>query len=435
MLSAAILLAVVWKVAEQRVERNSRALAIQLREDMTDEFRDEGMADLTRLVRTRAADPADRDLVLLLVDARGRVLAGNIAEWPPSVPLDSRYRQISLFRNDRAAPERMGVIGTRLDGGARLLSGYVLEDEAALFRLLGEVLTIAMLLGLLLAGIGAAITIKLVTSRIRVLEQTSSAVAAGLLSRRVPEQGTGDAFDLLGSSINNMLERIEHLVSELQVVTEGLAHDLRSPLTRLQVNLDRLSAGELDPGARAALDKAAAEAKLVLRIVATALEIARVEAGAGRERFTRIEVAPLLGDLAELYGPAFEEMGHRLEVSAEPLTLRADRALLSQSLGNLLENAIVHAVPGRVTLGAKQAGDRVLLFVADRGPGIPEHQREQAMQRFGRLDPARHGQGTGLGLSLVQAVARLHGGSFRLEDAGGGLRGVIDLPLNAGPDE
>ncbi|GAA4037058.1 ATP-binding protein [Sphingomonas rosea] len=431
--SAAILVVGIWQLVEQRIDAGTRTLVDELRDDLLTTYRAEGANGLKAVVEARSTMPDDKDLALLLVDAQGRRLAGNIAAWPPTIRADGSFQHAALFRADREAPEQMLLVGTRLADGARLLNGYVVDDEAQLTEIVGEVLTGAMLLGLLLAAAGAFIITRLVTSRIRSFEQTSRAVAGGALSQRVPDRGSGDAFDRLGGSINFMLERIEHLVSELRLVTDGLAHDLRSPLTRLRANLERVSARTDDPEAQADLAKADGETRLLLRIVTTALEIARLEAGAGRERFAPVDPAALLLDLEDLYGPVAEEKGFTLTVEGSAPAIAADRQLLSQALGNLIENALRYAEPGALSLSVAETPHGTAFAVSDRGPGIAPDQRDLALARFGRLDPARHGHGAGLGLALVNAIAHLHGGELLLEDAEPGLRATILVARNPQP--
>jgi signal transduction histidine kinase len=249
----------------------------------------------------------------------------------------------------------------------------------------------------------------------------------------VPVTGSGDAFDALGGAINTMLDRIQSLVSELRLTTDGLAHDLRSPVTRLKAALDRAMLETEDPVAVAALESVASESEALLDMLSTALLISRTQAGIGREQLHAIDVQAFLLDLSEVYGPLAEDQDFTIAVEAEPgLTLNLHRQLASQAIGNLIENALRYAEGGKqITLSAARKGETVELAVADDGPGIPPDRHAEALRRFGRLDPSRHSGGSGLGLSLVEAVARLHGGEVALEDNRPGLRVVLRLPVLA----
>lgn len=220
-----------------------------------------------------------------------------------------------------------------------------------------------------------------------------------------------------------MLEQIEALVGELRLVTDSLAHDLRSPITRLQVALAEVAAAP-DPSARTAgLARAQAEAGKLDAMLAMGLQISRLEAGIGRERFQRVRLDELIEDIAEIYGPAVEEGGFAISVECTAgLEAVINRELVGQAIGNLLDNALNHAVGGdTIRLVAAREGDGIAIDVIDNGPGIPANGRAEALRRFGRLDPARGRPGSGLGLSLVAATARLHGGTVELRDAAPGL--------------
>jgi signal transduction histidine kinase len=252
------------------------------------------------------------------------------------------------------------------------------------------------------------------------------------MSRRVGLRRTGgDAFDRLGARVDGMLERIERLVSELRVVTDSVGHDLRSPLMRLRSRAEQAAAAA-DPAQRdTALTGVLAEADIMLRMLSTLLEISRAEAGR-TGTFQRVDLAEILEELGELYAPVVEDAGATLsvELPAEPLSARpVHRELLSQALANLIDNALKYAPGTQIRLSlARTPGGGIALSVADEGPGIAEADRAAALARFGRLDDARGQSGAGLGLALVDSVARLHNGRLSLGDNSPGLVAAIDLP-------
>jgi signal transduction histidine kinase len=241
--------------------------------------------------------------------------------------------------------------------------------------------------------------------------------------------GSGDTFDQLALTLNAMLDRTETLISELRIVTDGLAHDLRSPLTRLKVRLDRAET-EQNPAARStAIALANEEADRLLAMLTTALQISRAEAGIGQDHFETVDLSALAHDLAELYAPLIEDRGFELQTDISPdVAVRAHRELMVQAIGNLIDNAMKYgASPILFMVG--QTATHAWVEVSDKGIGIPPTQRAEALRRFGRLDPSRTGFGAGLGLSLVQAVARLHGGTIELGDAKPGLIIRLSIPL------
>ncbi len=251
----------------------------------------------------------------------------------------------------------------------------------------------------------------------------------GDLSVRVPhDEDSNDAFSELAAAINLMLVRIEALVAELRVVTDSLAHDLRSPLTRLRATIDRAMRETDDEVALSALERVGAEAETLLAMLATALQISRAEAGIGRDRFVPTDLGRMIEDLAEVYGPLAEERGFTLSTEGEAHGV-VHRELVGQALANLVDNAMKYGRPGGIIrLSVHPTQGQVTLAVDDDGSGIPEAQRAEALRRFGRLDPARQPGGAGLGLALAAAVARLHGGTILLRDNAPGLSVRLELP-------
>ncbi|HWK36410.1 sensor histidine kinase, partial [Sphingomonas sp.] len=280
-------------------------------------------------------------------------------------------------------------------------------------------------------GGGLALT-RYVTRRIDGVATTADAVAAGDLARRVVvAERHGDAFDRLGARVNAMLDRIERLMGELRIVTDSVAHDLRSPIARLRARAEAALAAD-DPTQRdAALAGLVTETDIVTRMLAVLLEISRSEV-ATRSGFADAAPAELLTALAELYEPLAEEDGAALTlaIDADVPAMPLHRELLSQALANLVDNALRHGGEGApIVLRLAASGDEVRFQVEDRGPGIPADQQAEARRRFGRLDPARSKPGAGLGLALVEAVARLHGGRLDLANNAPGLIAAIVLPV------
>lgn len=286
---------------------------------------------------------------------------------------------------------------------------------------------LAMAVALIFAGLAGVIAARMIERRLGRTVATADAVAAGDLTRRVPLGGGNDAFEALARAINAMLDRIAALVGELKLATDGLAHDLRAPLTRLRATLERALAAAPDEAGRATILRAMEEGERLLAMLDTALRITRAEAGLGREAFGAVDIHAMLDGLADMFGPLAEDRGMSVTVApGEPIAVNANREMLGQALANLVDNALKYGA-GAITLSAETGPREVTISVADEGRGIPPEAREDALKRFGRLDAARHEGGAGLGLSLVAAVAHLHGGTLTLGDNAPGLIATMTI--------
>lgn len=432
-------LTVIHRFTETMLLSDARTAAEVARDDFAQEYRQEGEAGLVRAIQDRLAVRDDRNFVVLLKGAEGTPVVGNLKQWPATVGDTESWRRISLFREGGTAAEEMGLVTTRLPGGRVLLTGEVLEAQVQLARASRTAFLYALLAGILAAALVAAFAAWILSRRVDAFARAASAIASGRLDARVERDESGDAFDRLGVSINAMLERIEGLVRELRMVTDSMAHDLRSPVSRLKAVLEQALRRSRDTDTAAALAGAIDETDSLHRLLDTALEISRTEAGIGRDQFTRFGLHSMLDDIAEVYGPLAEERGFTIAVDTPAdLEVIAHRDLLQRALSNLVDNALKYADGGSlIRIGASIAtGGSIDLTVADDGPGLSEADRARAAQRFVRLDPARGGAGAGLGLSLVQTIAHLHGGELRLEKGHlGGLSAGLTLPIAAGAPE
>ena len=261
--------------------------------------------------------------------------------------------------------------------------------------------------------------------RIDAINRSSHAILAGDMKRRMPVSGSGDEFDQLARNLNDMLDRIELLMSGMRNVGNDIAHDLRSPISRLRSRLEVTLLKAQDTATyRATLEESVSEIENILATFNAILDIALAESGALRDDFEDLDLGHLVADVAELYEPLAEESGSPLEVETAPdLAVRGNRHLLSQALANLLDNAVKYgAGQGVIKVMVAKSGDGLEVSVADHGPGIPAEQRDEVLKRFVRLEGSRSAPGSGLGLALVAAVAHLHGWELRLDDNEPGLR-------------
>ncbi|MBD3732672.1 MAG: HAMP domain-containing histidine kinase [Sphingopyxis sp.] len=412
-------LTVIHRFTAATILADARTAAEVARDDFAEEYRQEGETGLVRAIRDRLAARDDRNFVVLLKGPGGGAIVGNLKQWPATLGDNERWRRISLFREGGTAAEEMGLVTRRLGTGHVLLTGEVLEAQAQLARASQAAFLYALAAGILIAAVVAALAAWILSRRVDAFARAASAIASGKLDARVERDETGDAFDRLGTSINAMLDRIEALVGELRMVTDSMAHDLRSPVSRMKATLEQALGRTRDPNATAALAGAIDEADSLHRLLDTALEISRAEAGIGRDQLARFALAPLLDDLAEVYGPLAEDEGFAISVDAPAeLELIAHREMLLRALSNLIDNALKYADGGSaIRLSAVRDGTDVEIRVADDGPGIAEEQIGEAAKRFVRLDPARGGSGAGLGLSLVETIAHMHDGRMTIARA------------------
>ena len=327
---------------------------------------------------------------------------------------------------------------TLLAGLLALMSNFAVvgfihwRTHAQLLDALEDSLPIAALLALLLGLVCGGIVAKYVEYRIRDIVAVADRITPRDMSQRVPLSGTGDAFDRLAQQVNAMLDRIGALMGELRLLTDSLAHDLRSPVSRLR-SAAHAAAETSDPDEREELlTSTIRQADALMRILTTVLEISRSEALTGREQFAWFDTTELAAELTEMYEPLAEERGAelRFEPPGQPIALFGHRQLLAQAISNLIENALRYGhAGGEIIVRVGQAGKQALIEVADRGPGIPEEQRGEARRRFGRLDSSRSDEGAGLGLALAESIAHLHQGQLVLADNAPGLLIGLQLPL------
>ncbi|GAD50508.1 putative two-component histidine kinase [Caenibius tardaugens NBRC 16725] len=419
----------VQQASKRVLDAEQHELVRELQDELMAAWHAGGEPELRQIIEARLETTHGGAEVILYARPDGKPIAGNLGAWPTVIAPRADWRSIDLYRTDGERPERMGVVAMRLPDGSRLLTGHVIEANLRLVRVNREAILLALLAGLAMSLLGALIMGRLISRKIQTVAATANMVGDGTLSERVVTDGSGDAFDALGRSINAMLDRIEALVSQLRLLTDGLAHDLRSPVTRMKSLIERAIVDTRDTATLSTLERVSAEVETLLGMLSTALQISRAESGIGRDRFAEIDVAALLDDLVEIYGPLAEDMGFTLQTDVRgPIRTRLHREFVSQAIGNLIENALKYAENGnRIVLGASVSAGQVVLTVADNGPGIPADRHEEALKRFGRLDPARHIAGSGLGLALVEAVARLHNGGIALSDNAPGLCVALSL--------
>jgi signal transduction histidine kinase len=356
---------------------------------------------------------------------QGTRLAGEI----PAVGAQRGWLRLTAV--DQGETKQLLAYAEELPGGVVVAVGDDLRRirlaEAAILRAFAWGVSATILL-----GVGGGIWLsQLFLYRVDAISRTAEAIIDGDLTQRIPLRGTGDDLDRLAETLNNMLDRMGKLLESVRQASNNIAHDLRTPLSRLGQRLeDARAQARSAADHQLALDGAKAEVDALLGTFSALLRIAEVEAGAQRTAFRRVDLSTVAATVAEAFTPSAEDAGHRLIAEvARGIAVHGDRELLTQMLVNLVENALRHTPPGtRVRLLLRAQAGLAVLAVEDNGPGVPEAEHQFVLRRFYRLDHSRSTPGSGLGLSLVAAVAELHGAALRLEDAQPGLRVVVCIP-------
>jgi signal transduction histidine kinase len=404
--------------------------------ELAERFDSNGIRGLVTALENRALRPGSN--LYLIATPAGQGLAGNVGSLEPGVLDRAGWAETTYRRLDETdiAEHRALVRVTQLSGGFRLLVGRDLEERRRVFGVVASAARWSFLIVIVLGLGGGVLVARRVLARIDAMTGTTQRIMAGDLSERLPVGRSGDELDRLAENLNAMLERIEALMRGLKEVSDNIAHDLKTPLTRLRNRAEEALARSSDEADyRAALERTLDESDALIRTFNALLMIARAESGQARGDMTDFDAADVARGIHELYEPLAEEDGLALSVQAEPAPLHGNRELISQALANLVENAVKYGKPASgqaqaamITIRSEMDGDAVKLSVADRGPGIPEADRARAVERFVRLEASRTLPGSGLGLSLASAVATLHGGGLRLSDNNPGLCATLVLP-------
>lgn len=401
-------------------------------------YRFGGLRRLVTSVERRSRAPGA--LIYLVTTEAGERVAGNVGALPPGVIGRTGQFETLYNRTDEteARPDAAIVRVYLLPGGFRLLVGRDIEERRRLQEIIYRAFGYSLLFIGVLGCLGGWFITRRVLKRVDDMTDTTRHIMAGDLGGRLKVAGTGDELDRLAQNLNDMLDRIGELMRGMQEVSDNIAHDLKTPLTRLRNKADEaLRTASTPDELKSALEATIEESDNLIRIFNALLMIARLEAGSAREGLADFDAAEAVRDVAELYEALAEEAGVTLEVSVEDdLPIHGSRELLGQAMANLLDNALKYGsvaggAPQAISVSAHRRDGEMRIAVADHGPGIPAAERGRVLERFVRLETARSRPGFGLGLSLAAAVARLHGGTLLLEDNEPGLRVVLVLPLKA----
>jgi signal transduction histidine kinase len=432
--SAAVLALLLWYSTLNLVQRQSELSISNDANSLLVVYRDGGMTALTASIDARMNDVVD-PYGLYEVDSRqGQKLIGNIDLWPARIDQPGKWYLVETSRDH----QRVQALAQAfvLSNGDTLLVGRDVRARADLRGVLRDGLIWALSIMGGLGLLGAVLIRSLFQRMIRDISTTTRAIARGDLSRRVPLTGDGDEFDELAEIVNDMLDRISRLMDGVRQVSNAIAHDLRTPITRARTRLEDASLhASSNADLHAAIERATLDLDGIVGVFEALLRIAEIEAGSRRAAFAAIDLSPTLADIDELYRAVAEERDLSLETSLPAhMPILGDRELIQQAVANLLDNALKYS-PGGAPIMFSATADETLIeiTVADRGPGISPAERTRATERFYRGEAARSTAGSGLGLALVAAVAQLHNGTLHLDDNHPGLRATISLPVSRSP--
>ena len=423
--SVAILLGVVYWIAVAAVEQQIDDSVLRESRLLADVYATRGLEALERGIKRRTNELGSPRRYYLLQDRTGRFIAGNLSSMAPR---EGRFVMAvpetgaDAHKDLRIDPESMVAQGWRLSAGEFLLVGEnryrLLKTREAIITAVGWGTAITVLLAL---GGGIVVAIGYLR-RIEEVNRAIRSIMEGDLSRRVPTRGGRDEMDHLAANLNAMLERIQLLMESLKRVSDDIAHDLRTPLSRLRQRLEGARSTANADGHIAVIEQSIAEVDAILDTFTALLRIAQIESGTRRAAFAEVNLSQVISAVVETYTAVAEDRGHRMQASvAAGVMVDGDRELILQMAANLVENAIQHTAPGAITVQLSAEPGAQVLRVQDTGPGIPQSERGKVFRRFYRLERHRTTPGNGLGLALVKAVIDLHGGSIELDDNAPGL--------------
>jgi signal transduction histidine kinase len=437
------LVAYVGRNAAEVLNRDVRSTVDREVDELEGIYQNRGLRALIDAIDQRSRAPGAS--LYFVADVSGNLVVGNIADLPPAILDDVNqvahpvpYNRDGERADDRGRGRHRAMVRVmQLDEGFRVLVGRDLGEQGRMKEVFTRSFQVFLGAVVFLGLVTWVFISRRVLRRIDEVSVAGSRIVAGDLTGRLPVKGSGDEFDRLAIGLNRMLGRIEALMKGLKEVSDNIAHDLKTPLTRMRNRLDAALAGPEDATRyREALEATIEESDALIRTFDALLMIARVEAGNQQVSMERLDLAAIARDVGELYEPVAEDEGATLEVDAsEDVPVTGNRELLSQALSNLIDNALKYGrVEGRdlaISIAVRRQAGKAVLVVADNGPGVPEGDRERVLSRFVRLEASRSAPGSGLGLSLVAAIAHNHGGTVVLGDNGPGLVVRLEMPESA----
>jgi signal transduction histidine kinase len=431
-LSTATILYYVYYTTVHLLERQTEETIRAEVEGLADQYRIRGMTGILDVVQRRSLE---KDASIYILNGPdGSRIAGNLAAFPKGHIKDSSWIDfpITVGEGQSAQEHTVRAFHVELDHEYELLVGRDVQSLRSFGDVIRRSLYWALGLALVMGLGGGLLMSRNFLRRIEAITDASHTIMAGDLSQRMPIGGTGDELDRLSGSLNDMLSQIERLMSGMKDVTSNIAHDLKTPLTRMRARVENALRNNNKAEYRGALDQTIAECDGLLQTFNALLSIAQAEAGQARHNMQELDVSDILNDVVELYEPIAEDAGGSLTMKAAPgLIVYGNRQLLAQAISNLFDNALKYGgsdKPIEILVTAKSDHQSVVVAISDHGAGIPAKDRTRVIDRFVRLDESRSKPGNGLGLSLVSSVMTLHNGKLILEDNKPGLVAILQLP-------
>lgn len=401
---------------------------------LADQYRFRGLGGIIDTIQRRSQD--ERGSLYLLTDAGGQRVAGNLDALPPQAIGKDQWIEFPLDVASGGRPERHAAraFHASLTGGFDLIVGRDVDALRQFAGIMRVTLLYALAIALVLGLGGGLLMSRNFLRRVDAITAASRTIMEGNMAGRMPVSGSGDELDRLATALNQMLDQIERLMAGMKEVSSNVAHDLKTPLTRIKAMVEAALRSDDPVQYRFALEKTVDESDRLLQTFNALLSIARAEAGQARSGLEPIDASLIISDVVELYEPMVEEQGGNLSMTAAGgLQVRADRQLLAQAISNLIDNALKYGArdgePPDIDVSGVTEGDKVVISVGDHGEGIALEDRGRVTDRFVRLDSSRSRPGNGLGLSLVSGVMKLHGGVLMLDDNRPGLLAKLVLPL------
>ncbi|MES2104970.1 MAG: HAMP domain-containing sensor histidine kinase [Pseudomonadota bacterium] len=421
----------LWYAWRETVEEGRIRILRADMQRLTDVFHQQGIAALASAIDVEVGtQPAGANEFVLLTDASLSRLAGNLRKWPDEIPNSPGMHTLSIDVD--AQPVRVALVRAALPGGYQLLVGNNVTKYKSLENLFLYGLACSAGIVLLLGILGGLLVRRTLLAKVRDINQAAAAIMQGDFSHRLPAYGGENELDTLVQTQNRMLDQIESLIDGIRNVSNAIAHDLRTPLAELRSRLEELSLIRPEPEQTfTEIENATADVDRVIGIFNALLRLAEIDTGMRRSGFVEIDASTIASEAAEFYQPVAELLDITLTFSSTgPLELLGDPLLLAQAIGNLIDNALKYAQKnGKLAIEASRNQEgSIEIAVCDDGPGIPMEEKHKVLERFYRSDASRGTPGVGLGLSLVAAVAKLHGGTLKLTDNHPGLRAVLVFP-------
>jgi signal transduction histidine kinase len=431
-LATSLLIGLLYVYATRALDRQTDDIIEAELQGLAEQYQAGGLGALASVITERVQSRSSSGHVYLLVDPDVRPVAGNIAAWPAQGTITDRWIEFEVSVARGAAFEsrtvRAGVFA--LAGGYHLLVGTDILEREAFKERIGWTLLLSLLMVIAVGALLGVWMNRLVLRRVDSISAAGREIVEGNFSRRLPRSGSGDEFDSLAANLNDMLDRVEQLTAALRFVIDSTAHDLRGPLNRMRARIESGLRATGAEASRKALEESLKDAETLEGTLAALLRIAQAQGGAATTEIAPLDLGRLAAEVVELYEPVAAE--RQIELRAQDCAtamLRGSRQLLAHALANLIDNALKFTpAGGRVDVRVVHDASRLELIVADSGCGIPPDDRKRALERGVRLAGSEQAPGSGLGLSLVEAVARMHHASLELEDNNPGLRVVLRFP-------